>query len=818
MATSRVKGITIEIGGDTTGLDKALSGVNKEINGTKKELKDVEKLLKMDPGNTELLRQKQEALKNEVAQTSDKLQTLKNAQAEVTRQYENGDIDKGAYDAFQREIIATENELKNLQRELAESNVIAQKLANAGEGMKTFGGNVEKAGRSLMPLSTAVAGIGAAAVKVTADFDASMSKVAAVSGATGESFEKLRAKAREMGANTKFSASEAADAMNYMAMAGWKTEDMLDGIDGIMNLAAASGEDLALTSDIVTDALSAFGEKADQAGRLSDILASASSNANTNVAMMGESFKYAANTAGSMGYSMEDTAIALGLMANTGVKASRGGTALNNIMTRMAKKTKESGAAMNQLGLSLDDGKGNMYSFMDIMKQLRAGFGQLKMDEKEFSTEMESLADQFEAGELSEKEFDKAQEVLIERAYGATGALNAQYAAMLAGKTGMGALLAIVNASDEDFNKLTEAVNNSAGTAQNMADVMQDNLSGQLTILMSQLQELAIQFGDMMMPVLRNCVEWLQKFMDKLNGMDEGTRTAILQVGLFVAALGPVLIIVGKVVTAIGSILTLVPKVIGGLSMLKGAFTALWAVIVANPIVAIAAAIVGLVVLIGTKGDEIKAIIQKVDDFLQNVFAKDWTEVFGPVLGGVINKFMSTFKEQWDSLKRILDGIIDFIRGVFTGDWERALNGLKTIFGNVFNSLVSLALSPINKIISKINSMFSGINGISAKVGASIQIPKIPMLASGGIVSGGSAIVGEAGAELLSVSNGRATVQPLSNGGNAGHTDITELLQTYLPYLAEGNQIILDSGALVGATAPAMNTALGRIAVRAGAR
>lgn len=818
MATSRVKGITIEIGGDTDGLNKALGKVNKEINGTKKELKDVEKLLKMDPGNTELLRQKQEALKNEVAQTSDKLQTLKDAQEKVTEAYANGDIDKGAYDAFQREIIATENELKNLQRELAESNVIAQKLANAGEGMKAFGGKVEQAGRSLMPLSAAVAGIGAAAVKVTADFDASMSKVAAVSGATGKEFDDLRAKAREMGSKTKFSASEAAEAMNYMAMAGWKSQEMLKGIDGIMSLAAASGEDLALTSDIVTDALSAFGEKADQAGRLSDILASASSNANTNVAMMGESFKYAANTAGSMGYSMEDTAIALGLMANTGVKASRGGTALNNIMTRMAKKTKESATAMNMLGISLDDGHGNMYSFMEIMNKLRDGFGELKMNEAEFSTEMESLIDQFEEGELTEKEFDKEQEALIERAYGATGALNAQYAAMLAGKTGMGALLAIVNASQEDFDKLTNAVYGSEGAAQSMAEIMQDNLSGQMTILMSQLQELAIQFGDMMMPTLKKCVEWLQKFMDKLNGMDEGTRTAILSVGLFIAALGPVLIILGKITMGIGSFLVMIPKMAAGLSTLKTAFTALWGLLSANPIGLVITAIVGLVALIATKGDEIKAIIQKVDDFLQNIFAKDWTEVFGPVLGGVINKFMGMIKTQWDALKKIFDGIIDFIRGVFTGDWERALNGLKNIFGRVFESLVGLAKSPINRIISLINGLFGGINSISSKVGASFQIPKIPMLASGGVVSAGSAIVGEAGAELLSVSNGRATVQPLSNGGNGGHTDITDLLKTYLPYLAEGSQIVLDSGALVGATAPAMNNALGMIAMRANGR
>ena len=789
MATNRVKGITIEIGGDTTGLDKALSGVNKEINGTKKELKDVEKLLKMDPGNTELLKQKQEALKNEVAQTSEKLETLKNAQAEVTRQYESGEIDKGAYNAFQRELIETENELKNLKKELAEANVVAQKLADVGKDMKNFGSGMENAGKKVMPLSAAVAGIGAEAVKVTADFDESMSKVAAVSGATGKNFDDLRAKAREMGANTKFSASEAADAMNYMAMAGWKTEEMLTGIDGIMNLAAASGEDLALTSDIVTDALSAFGEKADQSGRLADILAAASSNANTNVAMMGESFKYAANTAGSMGYSMEDTAVALGLMANTGVKASRGGTALNNIMTRMAKKTKESGAAMNALGLSLDDGNGHMYSFMDIMLKLREGFGKLQMDEKEFSTEMESLADAFEAGEMTEKEFDKAQEALIERAYGAEGALNAQYAAMLAGKTGMGALLAIVNASDEDFNKLTEAVNNSAGTAEDMAKIMQDNLSGQMTILKSQLQELAIQFGDMLMPAIRNIVEWIQNFVDKLNNMDEGTRNTILKVGLFIAALGPLLVIGGKIIAGIGTLLTLIPTIIGALS-------SLFALIVANPIVLAIGAIIAIVILCIKYWDEIKITAKSCWEQITDAIDTAKTKI-GTAIEAIKTKFKSVFEGIWSIVKGIINKILGGLETMING-YVRTINAMLTAISKVASAIGKVAgFGPVNLQISTVS---------------------LPKLAKGGIVSEGSAIVGEAGAELLNVSNGRATVQPLTNGGNAGHTDITDLLKTYLPYLAEGNQIVLDSGALVGATAPAMNNALGMIAMRANGR
>ena len=267
MTASRIKGITVEIGGDTTKLQTALKGVNSEIKNTQSQLKDVEKLLKLDPGNTELLTQKQKLLSSAVSETKEKLATLK----------------------------------------------IAAEQANQSA-------------------TAAVTALGVAAVKTASDFDSSMSQVAAVSGATGEDFDKLRAKAREMGAKTKFSASEAADAMNYMAIAGWKTSDMLDGIEGIMNLAAASGEDLATTSDIVTDALTAFGLTAKDSGHFADILAAASSNANTNVSMMGETFKYCAPIAGALGFSAEDTAEAIGLMANAGIKSSQAGTSLRTIM------------------------------------------------------------------------------------------------------------------------------------------------------------------------------------------------------------------------------------------------------------------------------------------------------------------------------------------------------------------------------------------------------------------------------------------------------------------------------------------------------
>ena len=368
-----------------------------------------------------------------------------------------------------------------------------QKIATAGESLKSAGDKVSSAGEKLLPASAAVTALGVAAVKTASDFDSSMSQVAAVSGATGEDFDKLRAKAREMGAKTKFSASEAADAMNYMAMVGWKTSDMLDSIEGIMNLAAASGEDLATTSDIVTDALTAFGLTTKDSGHFADILAAASSNANTNVSMMGETFKYCAPIAGALGFSAEDTAEAIGLMANAGIKSSQAGTSLRTIMNNLT--------------------------------------GEVKLSDSEKASNAEALV----------------------------------------GKNAMSGFLALMNSTPGDISKPEGAIKNCDGTSEEMAETMQDNLSGQLTILKSQLQELAISFADLMMPAIRSLVSALQGLVDFLNKLPEPVKQIILVVTLLIAALGPVLIFVGKIMSAVGSIITMAPKIAGAVNTVTGA-------------------------------------------------------------------------------------------------------------------------------------------------------------------------------------------------------------------------------------------------------
>lgn len=703
---SRIKGITIEIGGDTTGLDKALKSVNSSITHTQSALKDVNKLLKLDPSNTELLTQKQKLLKDAISSTKEKLDALKQAQAQAKEQLENGDLGQDKYDALQREIIETEQELKRLQQEAATTSTALAKIDEIGGKMENLGNSIAGVGKTIMPISTAVGGLGIAAVKTAADFDSAMSQVAAVSGATGDDLQSLRDKAREMGEKTKFSASEAAQAMNYMAMAGWKSKDMISGIDGIMNLAAASGEDLATTSDIVTDALTAFGLSAADSGHFADILAAASSNANTNVSMMGETFKYCAPIAGALGFSAEDTAEAIGLMANAGIKSSQAGTALRTIMNNLAGEVKISGQAIGDVTIATTNADGSMRSLSDILADCRVAFGGLTESEK------------------------------------------AQAAESLVGKNAMSGFLALMNAAPADIEKLSGAIDNCDGTAEKMAATMQDNLMGQLTILKSQLEELAISFGEMLMPAIRSIVTKIQEFVDKLNGMNEGTRQMVLKVGLLVAALGPFLVILGTTIAKIGTAMKGFVQLANGFNKLKvavqggtGLFGKLGAALggIAAPVVAVVAVIGTLVAaflhLWNTNEGFREAIVgtwntikETVSTFCQGIVDRlnalgfsfqDITQVISAVWNGFCSLLVPVFEGAFQAIAAVLStvlnvitGILDVFIGLFTGNWSQMWTGIQTIFSGVWEGIKGVLSAAIG-IIQGIVDVFLGWFGTS---------------------------------------------------------------------------------------------------------
>lgn len=703
---NRIKGITVEIGGDTTGLDRALKSVNSSISHTQSALRDVNKLLKLDPSNTELLTQKQRLLKDAVTSTKEKLEALKQAQVQAKEQLENGTLGQDKYDALQREIVETEQELRRLQEQAATTNTALAKIEEVGGKLESVGNSISGVGKKMMPISTAVGGLGIAAVKTAADFDSAMSQVAAVSGATGDDLQALRDKAREMGEKTKFSASEAAQAMNYMAMAGWKSKDMISGIDGVMNLAAASGEDLATTSDIVTDALTAFGLTAADSGHFADILAAASSNANTNVSMMGETFKYCAPIAGALGFSAEDTAEAIGLMANAGIKSSQAGTALRTIMNNLAGDVKISGQAIGDVTIATTNADGSMRSLSDILADCRTAFGHLTESEK------------------------------------------AQAAESLVGKNAMSGFLALMNAAPADIEKLSGAIDNCDGTAEKMAATMQDNLMGQLTILKSQLEELAISFGEMLMPAIRSIVTKIQEFVDKLNGMDEGTREMVLKIGLLVAALGPFLVILGTTISKIGTAMKGFVQLANGFSKLKvavqggtGLFGKLGAAIggISAPVVAVVAVIGTLVAaflhLWNTNEGFREAIIgtwtkikETVSTFCQGIVDrlnalgfsfKDITEVLLAVWNGFCSLLAPVFEGAFQAIATVLStvlnvitGILDVFIGLFTGNWSQMWNGVKTIFSGVWEGIKGV-LSAAVTIIQGVVDVFLGWFGTS---------------------------------------------------------------------------------------------------------
>ena len=781
---NRIKGITVEIGGDTTKLQTALKGVNTQIKNTQSQLKDVEKLLKLDPGNTELLAQKHKLLGDAVKETKEKLDTLKTAAEQANTALANGEISQEQYDAHQREIIETENELRRLEEQANQSATAVQKIAATGEKLKGIGDNISSVGQKFLPVTAAVTGLGAAAVKTAADFDTAMSQVAAVSGATGSDLDALRDKAREMGSKTKFSASEAAEAMNYMAMAGWKTEDMLSGIEGIMNLAAASGEDLATTSDIVTDALTAFGLTAADSGHFADILAAASSNANTNVSMMGETFKYCAPIAGALGFSAEDTAEAIGLMANAGIKSTQAGTALRTIMNNLAGEVKICGSNIGEVTVATTNADGSMRNLSDILADCRSAFSGLTESEKAAAAES------------------------------------------LVGKNAMSGFLALMNAGEADITKLSNAIASCDGTAEDMAATMQDNLAGQLTILKSALEELAISFGELLMPALRTIVGWIQNFVNWLNGMDEGTKKVIVTVALLAAAIGPVLIVVGKVISAVGTIMTIVPKIAGVINTVKTAFAALNATMLANPIFLIIAAITALVAAFIYLWNTNEGFRQFWIDLWENV-----KEVAIAVWNAIVefftaawNAIVQTATAIWTAMKDFFVGLWEGIKQVFTtavtavstflaNAWAgiqntvtTVFNAIKTFFTNAWNGIKNTVTSVVNSIKTAVSTAFTAMwNGITTTVGNIVNsirngfnnaVSFIKGLASSafswgadiisGIVNGIRSMIGKVKDAVSSVANAIRSFLHFSVPDEGPLTDYESWMPDFMSGLASG--------------------------------
>lgn len=537
---------------------------------------------------------------------------------------------------------------------------VVNKAQNVGDKFQNVGNKMAGVGTKMsIGLTAPLTLLGKTAIGAYKDFDYGMSEVAAISGATGDDLNKLSNKAKEMGEKTKFSAGQSAEALKYMAMAGWKTNEMLDGLDGVMNLAAASGEDLGTVSDIVTDALTAFGMKAKDSAHFADILATASSNSNTNVGMMGETFKYVAPVAGALGFSAEDTALAIGLMANSGIKASQAGTALRATFSRLAKPTEESQEAMEQLGISIVNSDGSMKSLDEIMLQLRNSFK------------------------------------------GMTEAEQANIAAKLAGQEAMSGLLAIVNASETDYQKLSQAINGCDGSAKKMADTMNNSLQGKLTLLKSQLEGLFIKFVELALPYLEKGIEALSKLFTWISNLDDGTKKMIMGIGLFLAVAGPILIVFGKIISSIGlvikagagivsgidaiieiggSLISFGSTIMGGIGSVVGSITTtlIPAIVAIGPVILVVVAVVGTLIAIGValykNWDEICAWAGKLKENIKNA----WDDM------------KTNISNAWDSIKEATRATIENISSTISEWVENIKNFFTDMCENIGKIMTSI--------------------------------------------------------------------------------------------------------------------------------
>ena len=700
---SRIKGITVEIGGDTTGLDKALKSVNSSIKTTQSSLRDVNKLLKLDPTNTELLTQKQKLLKDAIGTTKEKLDALKSAQEQAKTQMENGDLGADKYDALQREIIETEQELQKLAQEAVNSNAALAKIEEVGGKLESVGNTISGVGTKLLPVTAAVTGLGTAAVKTTSDFDTAMSQVQATMGVTKDAMSEvdgqsvntmdtLRALAKEMGAKTAFSASECAEALNYLALAGYNTQQMCDTLPTVLNLAAAGDIDLASASDMVTDAMSALGMGTDEATTMVDQMSKTASTTNTSVAQLGEGILTIGATAKSIKGGTAELNTALGILANNGIKGAEGGTHLRNVILSLQNPTDGAAKVMKELGVETYDSEGNMRSLNDILGDL--------------NTSMDGM----------------------------TSAEKSNIIGTIFNKTDLASVNSLLANTGENWNSLQQGITDSAGAAQQMADTQLDNLSGQITILKSAVEGLAISFGEALMPTIRNIVAKIQSFVDWLNSLNEEQRNTIIKVGALVAALGPFLIIVGKTISTVGSAMkgfsslaktigTLGAKMAGSTGSVTGLASAIGAV--AGPVLAVVAVIGVLVaafVTLWNTNEEFRntmtaiwdGIVSKVQEFVDGIKARfdalgiDFSAIaetlktiwmgFCDLLAPVFEAAFSVISTVLGTVLDVITGILDVFIGLFTGNWDQLWQGVKEIFSGIWNGIVGIFQAAINLI------------------------------------------------------------------------------------------------------------------------
>ncbi|MCI8483504.1 MAG: phage tail tape measure protein [Lachnospiraceae bacterium] len=766
-------------------------------------------------------------------------------------------------DAFSNPSRQTINSMRQMSRE----------ARKAGKEIQSAGNVIQSAGKGLTKAITApVAGVGVAAVKTAADYESAMSNVKAITGATGNDFKQLEQLGMDLGASTAWSAKEVAEAMQYTGMAGWTAADNVNGLKGVLDLASASGTDLARTSDIMTDAISAFGYQASDSAKFADTMTKACTSANVSVETLGESYKYCGAISGTMGYSIEEVTTSLAVMGNMGIKGSQAGTALKNAISNMAAPTSGMKSAMDDLGIRITKQDGSMKSWGEVIQNLQSSFQGLTQDQQ------------------------------------------AAYAKQLFGKESMAGMLAIINTSTKKYNELSDAIKGSGGAAEEAAKTQLDNLNGQLTLLKSALEGAAITIGNKLTPYLKTAVGWVQKATDWFNGLSSAQVDSIMKWAGIAAAVGPCILVFGKVVTGVGKAVSMFSKITSTIAKFGGILGVITSP--AGIVIAVLAAIAAATVLViknwksikpvlmnvkewfmdtfgdtikqavsgfktvmksvipiiksvidatakiapvvitkcigafkkvspvlKTVGNAIKAVVPIIKTLLANAFSflgktvlkimpsivtiaktigsilvfaiqkvapvviklgSTFTSIFAEIfrtVSGAVKKMQPVFqtigtivktvmhivgsvisitfntaasvissvsgniKEIISGVMKVFDGLITFITGIFTANWQQAWEGVKGIFGGIFEALGGLCKVPINAVIGVINNAIRGINNVSVDIPEGIpivggkhigfDIPTIPALAKGTKDwTGGIVQIHEKGGEIVDLPKG----------------------------------------------------------------
>lgn len=581
---------------------------------------------------------------------------------------------------------------KPSQETLKAMRKMSSEAKATGKSIKSAGDTIANAGSAMTKSVTApIAGVGIAAVKTAADYESAMSNVQAITGATGDDFKKLTQLGKDLGASTAWSAQECAEAMQYTGMAGWTAKENIDGLKGILDLASASGTDLARTSDIMTDAISAFGYKASDSAKFADVMTKACTSANVSVDTLGESYKYCGAICGTMGYSIDEVTSSLAVMGNMGIKGSQAGTALKNAISNMAAPTKNMKAAMDDLGISIVNQDGSMKSWGDVIKNLQGSFKGLTQDQQ------------------------------------------AAYAKQLFGKESMAGMLAIINTSTSDYNALADSIKNSGGAANDAAQTQLNNLNGQLTLLKSALEGAAITIGDKLLPYIKNAVGWVQKATDWFNGLSDAQVSMIMKFAGIAAAIGPALLIFGKLVSTVGKVYSTFGMITGAIAKAGGVMGLITSP--AGIVIAVLAGVAAAAFLIIKNWDKIKPVVIKVKDAFIGVMptikqaVKSAIAAIAPVIKTVVNTISTiipiiakTFVSVAQKLTPVVKTIANIVKAAipvvgklfaaaftFVGSTITKVMPYINRIAKVIGSVLVFAVKAVSPVLSKMASTFSTI-------------------------------------------------------------------------------------------------------------